>query len=614
MSLTVNQRPNQNNNWVASGNPIVYKMQRKDFAVSTITNTGGALQITVTSNLATLTTAQGGPVIAGSILYYKSAAAIYDGFFTVVSCSNAANSIVVFTAGTYTSGAGADTGYINLEQRLLYRCFIEVWKSPAATLLFSGIYSSPTIKGVLQFSVSSVIKAYIYNEVMAVLSLSNVTQSPKVKQNLLNSLGAYIKYTETWSGSAETIVDDVANPFFAVSAAMQVGDLYGSYLKLYSEPNATPTRKFLNKFTNPNIWTARKFSLSYIDSDVSTTNRTLIKKTRCDINGVITLATYDLPEVSGSLNKSVYEVIEDLTSTYALIYDKQNGGGTAWTNLGAVTQPTVTLAVATSSQTLYFPLQLILSQTYSLDLNFTITGTVGAETVTFTVTAFTLAGTIRQTVVTSSFNVGTNTANIAMVLPATSDTYFVGVSMTCSAGVNSRTCVMNYLRLNNMSLVNKVIYQIVTLTSTIAATETVVSESLVCNVKDPCDNVIQLFWKNTLGGDQTWCFDYSQDYTITPDKAGKVKRYLCQAFDLSLNQFETLDELNTIGETYSIPITELVSTTIRTTGQVGQSVYTVDANGNKIGVIVLATQSRTRTKQVKSRIDVTIELPETFIQ
>ncbi len=611
MSLTVNQRPNQFNSWVMTGNPILYKMIRKDFNITAVANSAGALQITVNANLATLSAALGGPVVAGSILYVKTDNGVYAGSYTVVTCTNAANSVITFTAGTYT--APATTGYINLtSNRGGYRVEVELYKQSDNTLLFSKYEFSPASNGELNYmDVSGALNERLDQEPMALLSsvTNSSTTVPKVVANTTTSIGFYIKYREVWSGSSESQTDDVANPSWAAKGARQIGDPYGGYLKEYSEPNATPTRKFLTKFINPRLYAGRKSTLSYIDTDISSTSRTLVKKTRYNSDNSVWGATYDLPDYVGSYRKTIYEVFEDLTSPYGLMYDKENGAGTSWTNLGTGTPIAVTLAAAAASKMAYFPLQLLLGKTYEVKVSVTVAAGAGAETIKVRISAMTLAGTVRYTIDSANLSQNTTTElTFSAIIPATSDTYFFGVEIIHNGGVNARTVTLNYARVT-IPTSFKVDYQIVTLTSSIAATETVVSETLTHLVEDISINPVQLFWKNLLGGDSNYVFQFAQDYSYRV-QGTRRKRMVLFSRGLSSADWEALNELNGAGEVYAQSIAELTSSVNKTHLKQGAQVYMVDASGNKTGVVVIPTEERTHTEKIQHTLPITIDLPD----
>jgi hypothetical protein len=152
---------------------------------------------------------------------------------------------------------------------------------------------------------------------------------------------------------------------------------------------------------------------------------------------------------------------------------------------------------------------------------------------------------------------------------------------------------------------------LVTLGFAFPITEATVSESLtVYNQGEVCEPAIQLIWKNRLGGDQTYIFQYNQRQS-TKIKDNKNVRYLLFADGLTLNDFEVLDDLNSIGEIYSPALIELSSTS-KLQAKVGQQVYIVDASGNKTPVVVVSEEYQTETRRKRHLMEVLIETAQTL--
>lgn len=141
---------------------------------------------------------------------------------------------------------------------------------------------------------------------------------------------------------------------------------------------------------------------------------------------------------------------------------------------------------------------------------------------------------------------------------------------------------------------------------------TVLSQTLTCDIKDPCANPIMLWWRNSLGGDAFWLFDVNQTYSYRYDNGRKAKRYTLFADNLTLNQWDAINELNTLGEIYEPAFTELTTSVNKSQARVGSQVYIMDATGKKTGVVVIPTEFATSTKKKKNRLQITIELPEIF--
>lgn len=487
MSLTVTQRPSTSisgntSKWNAAKNPIVYKMTRKDFNITAFANSGGALQITVNANLFTLTTAQGGSVVAGSKIYVQSDDLFfYKKTLTVVSCSNAANSVIVFEAGSWV-GSGSSTGYINLLQRANYRVDVaiytpQVYEIPPASVrsnvLLSTLSYSPDPSGVLNIDVSTPLLNNLSPDNLADYVTGFTTHDDRTTSATNQGNGYikfYIKYTEKWTNSAEAETDDTANQFFALYGARQIGELYGGNLAEYvNYENGTPLVSILSKFTRPSIWRGYPFSISTITSDNVATN-----------------------------------------SNFRIEY-------------------------------------------------FDITG-----------------ASISSNAVAKAANAGKLlrlSPNNALAIPA-----------------NAATVQIRYEKTGI----------------------TVLSQTITCDIKDPCSNPILLYWRNSLGGDAFWMFDYNQTLSYRLDGNRKAKRYVLFASNLTDNEFDAISELNTLGEVYEPAITELTTSVNKSQARIGSQVYMMDSTGKKTGVIVIPTEISTKTKYSKNKIQITIELPEIY--
>lgn len=141
--------------------------------------------------------------------------------------------------------------------------------------------------------------------------------------------------------------------------------------------------------------------------------------------------------------------------------------------------------------------------------------------------------------------------------------------------------------------------------------EEIVSEVLRCDIVTPCANPVLLYYRNSLGGDAFWCFDFTQEFSFTYNKK-KVKRMVLFAESITLNEWGAIEELNTLGEVYEPALIELLSTTNKTSVRGGQQVYIIDSAGVKTGVVVVPTENKSLTRQNRHRFNVVIDMPETF--
>jgi hypothetical protein len=140
----------------------------------------------------------------------------------------------------------------------------------------------------------------------------------------------------------------------------------------------------------------------------------------------------------------------------------------------------------------------------------------------------------------------------------------------------------------------------------------VLSQTITCDIKDPCSNPILLYWRNSLGGDAWWMFEYNQTFSYRIDGNRKAKRYVLFASNLTDNEFDSISELNTLGEVYEPAYTELTTSVNKSQARIGSQVYMMDATGKKTGVIVIPTEVSTKTRFSRNKIQITIELPEIY--
>jgi hypothetical protein len=107
-------------------------------------------------------------------------------------------------------------------------------------------------------------------------------------------------------------------------------------------------------------------------------------------------------------------------------------------------------------------------------------------------------------------------------------------------------------------------------------------------------------------------FDVNQEYTFDYGNGRKAKRLVLTTVNLTINEWESLQDFITLGEVYRENIVEFTSTTDATSRRIGQQVYVLNQDGTKIGVIALPTRNTTRTKQIRHIFELEIEYPEEF--
>jgi hypothetical protein len=149
------------------------------------------------------------------------------------------------------------------------------------------------------------------------------------------------------------------------------------------------------------------------------------------------------------------------------------------------------------------------------------------------------------------------------------------------------------------------------MTSSYTISEVAVSETLRVYYNSPCSPAIQLFWKNSLGGDSTYVFEYNQEDDIT-NSDGRFKESKLFAKGLTQNEVECLGDLIPLGDAFDIPITELTSSINKTQGIIGQQVYAVNDANKLFGVIVTGYELSSLSRAIGTDVSITIRYPETF--
>lgn len=609
MSLTVTQRPNQNNAFVATGNPIIYKMTRKDYATNSVTNSGGFALVKVTGDIT-------GILTVGDQIYLELDNGAIASTGTISAKSFATGETSITTSIAYVAGS---TGWINLlTYRARYRVEVELYRQADNTLIFSFLEYSPTSAGRLTIDVAMPLNEYTTQEpwnlnygITATIGIPQTFR--KCWRNASpTALGFYIKYREVWTGSAESQTSDSANPSWAVKGARQIGELYGGYLKEYSE---TTGRKFLTKLTSPRIWRdSRIMQLSFIEptNPPSTSNRLMTLREYVNNAGTIILGLYELPNLTGADAAGIYDQQGDVISqSQYLIYDKQFNAGTSWVNLGDISSfPTVTLGPGAGSKDYAIPVILYQGLTYNMRVSWQVSAGAGAETMTMRVRAVRLDQTTVEATFTSA-TLGQNQARdeVFTLTPAAANAHWLFIDLTCSAGVNNRTGLVAYPRVLIDTTVPRIDLRLITRDDTAKTITEGISETLQHQVMDAPDQPLQLIWRNSLGGASTWVFGHTQEYTYRFQDY-KRKRYILYAQHLTLAEWDALNELNAIGDVYQVPIQELTTLVNKSHARRASQVYLVDPAGKQTGVIMIPTEVKTRTRRNQHAIELTVELPE----
>lgn len=586
MSLTVTQRPNQSGVWVAAKNPVIYKMTRKDYAWTLLVTSAGNTSI----RIATDVTAN---FVTGDTIWLESDDGAYSATGLVISSAYGTYTTVVTNVPYVANNA---SGYINTNtKRANYYVGIGVYKSTDNSLI--GIVNYyPTKKGLLTIDVSSVLLSILDP------SLPSGTITEGFINDSTSYQGFYIKYTEFWTGSANSATDDVANISYGVVGANQIGQ--SGYLT---------TTNFLSKQVILKIMMGEFYCLSFVDTVAYTA--LFIKKTWYTPSGDLYAASYTKSQVTAS--KAIFTYSQALDKTFAIsanwfesLYpylNIDNGGTIAWTVPGS-TQGSVIVTTGATSKTGSALCFIPTGNSISIKWILSITGTGSFSGL---LCWFDNTGTqINTSTLTTSF--GNNQSGTVIITPA-SNVYYVGFKII-NSGAGTVTVITGSgpgLQLTIPNTYNRIDFNAVSVPATLPNAESSLVNTLSSSIIPFC-NPTTLYWRNSLGGESSWSFVYNQEQTQKLQDPYKNKQLTLYDQNLTLIQFNTLNELFSLGQIYQTPLVELTTSIDKTEARIGQQVYIVDSSGNKTGVIILPGENKTMTKRNKHNFQVTIELPEIF--
>lgn len=553
MALTLTSRPLTN--YVAAGNPLLYKFQRKDYTVASVANSGGKIQIVVNGiDLSLIYT-------VGSTGWFTSDNGVYNQAVSVFSVAFAVNTTITFNEA-YTSAA--TTGWTNTYTRTQYKVEVEIFDSvtnlnPFGTLTFSY---APDKAGLAKCDVSKPIRNLITPDIT-----SPLTQYTWFTDLAVESF--YIKYREVWTSSANSQTSDSANIRNAVFSSRQVGDSnnqlnYPSILGGIYAAWKTP----YNVFTFLNDGTANRY----------------LRLTENNLSFYLPIDTYTgLRSIAWEGFKNSFVV---QTATAAI----------DWTAINK-SQWQVVLGIGQTSEDAG---QIIRANNVSFDLSYEITMTAtGTFTLSFLV--YSEAGTLLTTQnVAITAVAGTQTGTVTINQAAIVKRVDARISSVATAGqtITLRTG-LNFNSALSAALVT---------TTTAPAADTVTSTLPSVQVRDYCNNQFNVIWRNRFGGLTNYVFQANQDFYFTYSNK-KARQYVLYVEQVTDEHLDLIEDLNTIGTVYEVPFDELSSSVILTSKRIGAAVYRC-VNGVLTGIIVIPTAGKFKTMAVKNRTAITVEMPE----
>lgn len=583
MSLNITSRPEE---YSPVNNPVIYKFQREDYDTIYIGGPGPETLVTVGGvDMSTET-------VVGDAIYFKSDNGVYDAAGEVVAISYSAPDTVILTSIPFISG-GMVNGFVNLiGGRPLYRVEIEVWDNYLG-VKFGITSKSPNNKGLIYGDVSAYLKSVLYRDWLP--STEN--------ENGIAAREFYIKYQEAYYGSSSSQVDDSSSLRTAVLASLQVKN--NADLSPYVLGHAT--KKILTMFDSPSMWRGYPFSLSMINDQADYTTR--IREYDASDNLIL---EYGKPLLQSNLVRTYLDEPNDQTKT--ILFDVVSGAvlvtdSATWTepspfsggsnfdskvdnifvvnpmaaNVEYSAEQAAAIPIGVKPSTLYVQIDVVVAVGRTVILQFVFLDASHGNTGSFVQKDYTVSS-------SESLELDFDELPIAAAYFAV-----IAVQIGSSGGINSAQIIIPKDQVLAF------------------ASPTPRSETKTIQVKDPCDNPVYLFWKNTLGGDSFWLFDDNQDLSIDTDNERKAKQLICFANNISVSEFLAINEVNTPGQIYRPVIQELTTDVNKTSARTDQQLYVIDRDGGKTGVINLTQRNSTQTKQRKHSIDVTIEYPEIFL-
>jgi len=566
--------------WNAVGNPINYRLQRKDL-LSTGYDNSGALRLQfagdVTANFA-----------LNDSLYIKLDSGVVDGIYKVTNApSFSGGTTYVLTSCPYPGGSSGP-GYVNLLRRLNYSWLIRVFDS--SNVVLGQLEYAPPANGFARIDISTILKnlltpqlAYAYGPGDDVINLPNVWTAFK------------IGWTQQYvGGSGETEVVDT-NVYQAMYVARQIGgtpnldDLY------------TPVFKFLSKIKR--MWVGWPNLVTWLMNAATGTEKVYTIDAEQTVmyaipNNPNIKQARIVPNLGGDLKLFVAEPADEVTiySTGApgagdfsalLPSVVVEPGDAVWSNLGGSVRSLV--SIGNKSQALEY----VITSTPGFGLTGRIQLSIASNAgMRFLITA--LAPNWTTVVASITYDVPTPGPGslVPVLLPSIFAEQEVG---------KIRIRIQNLgpgatKDINSISIVQT----------------TLLSELVDYTVDKPCANPVMLLWHNEDGGWSQWLFEHSQDERYVYTETSKAKRQVLYADNVTREELEGLNSMFQPGTTYRTQVTDLL-TAKGTSRRNGSQAYVIDKDENLTEVLVFPIEIPIKTKDLRFNFQCEIEYPERFL-
>jgi hypothetical protein len=588
MAITVIQRPNQEGVLIASavGNPVLYVLERRDFTFNQINNSGGFIQLQF--NSVDLTTS----IANGDRLYIKSNNSVYDLFATVTAVSFSTNTLVTVDVAYISAAPG---GFVNTDRRQNYYLEVELYQSGGGIKLIDHLFKyKPNSRGIINVDVSSLLKSLM----SANTTFSHSSFNQNYQDFSTSFKNFHIRYREVWTGSAESQTSDSSNVINAINASQQINPGgTGGYLTVYSINGSTKQFLTKNKVKNIKLNAPLDFlnfnsSPNYISLNIGAV--TLFNS----INNAPALA-------SSRITATLFH-----SKTHFLYFSNwQLGTGTDWGNPSGRSF-SITIAELSSSKRRAIP--IIVNTAGSVTISYLVSvGNYRGNGGVFTISARDVDD---NSVVSSGFPItGNGNYEGQITLSLTTAVKLLTVQVSTGTGVGSGNQSVSVIFLSVQRTRENYTVRQVEVPAAIPVVFNNKSEEILVNTLEPCNNDVTLMWTNSLGGLEQHTFPYNQEMEYVNDQGRRFKEILLYDQDLSIDQWEVLNELMSPKEPFKNNILQLTSSTFKTDSIDNQQVYLIRSDLTKIGVIVIPQTNTTRTKRSKHDISIRIRLPEYYL-
>lgn len=269
--------------WNSAFNPVVFKYQRKDFQVTSITVAPDGINILVSinanvsavkprSNISTGNVLQPTVTSAGDYVYLQTAN--YSGSYEVLVTNS--GSLVVNCPFVANDGSG----FVNINSlRPYYQLQTQITYVDPVSNKFKTITSTntPDSAGYCRVDLSNFLQSLVQAK-------DNSNYSAINYRDMQLSASYTVKYAEVWAGNNPTWVS-ITRPYYVVYSAKQLGDKYGGSLAEYVPfLLGYQPAKWITDFVNPVYNYLFPFDLGFIFSEYITSVSPFYVITLLDIN------------------------------------------------------------------------------------------------------------------------------------------------------------------------------------------------------------------------------------------------------------------------------------------------------------------------------------------